>query len=257
VRILTYNVAGLPWILTGERRRAVMPRIGELLNDFPLALVQEDFAWHEDLARFARHPYRSAPGSAGWALYADGLSTFSALPLREVARVAWNSCHGVFRANSDCLASKGFAVFEVALGQGVSVHVYNLHGDAGKRKGDRRSRTRGYGQLARHLQSASRERAVIVAGDTNLKDGDAEDRRTLARFLGATGLRDACRSLACGDERIDRVFFRGTSALALRPTEWRIERDFVDPAGRALSDHAAVSVRFAWTAHPARRPPEP
>lgn len=246
VRILTYNVAGLPWVVTGDRRRVAMPRIGELLNAFPLALVQEDFAWHDDLARFARHRYRSRPGKAGWALYADGLSAFSRLPLTHVGREAWTSCHGVFSANSDCLANKGFSVAEVTLAEGARAHVYNVHADAGKGRGDKRSRAREYAQLARYVRRASRGEAVIVAGDTNLKGGDAADERTLARFLRQTGLRDACRSLGCGDERIDRVLFRGSSRLSLRPTTWELDGRFVDPAGRALSDHAAVAVTMAW-----------
>lgn len=246
VRLLTYNVAGLPWVLTGERRHVAMPRIGELLNDFPLALVQEDFAWHDDLARFARHRYRSRPGSAGWALYADGLSAFSSLPMAPVRREAWDSCHGVFSANSDCLANKGFSMAEVALGDGASAHVVNLHGDAGKGRADKRTRAREFAQLARALRQTSRGQAVIVAGDTNLKAGDPDDERIFARFLRKTGLRDACRALGCGNERIDRVLFRSSSDLELHATDWRIDERFIDPTGRALSDHEAVAVTLAW-----------
>ena len=67
VRMVTYNVAGLPWLVAGSRRGRNMPHIGRLLNAFDLALVQEDFGWHDELSRAARHPFRSREGSAAGA----------------------------------------------------------------------------------------------------------------------------------------------------------------------------------------------
>lgn len=248
VRILTYNVAGLPWVVAGDHPRRAMPRIGELLNHYDIAFVQEDFAWHEQLARSARHGYRVRAGAAGGALYGDGLSAFSALPLAGIDRVAWGTCHGVFSANSDCLASKGFSVAVAALGDGVHVRVVNLHGDAGRRRGDRSSRAQSFVELARYLAREAANEALIVAGDTNLKIAEPGDARTLRRFLRETRLRDACRQLRRGDERIDRVLFRGSSTVALEPVSWELDGRFVDARGRPLSDHAAVAVTLGWRA---------
>jgi hypothetical protein len=248
LRLLTYNVAGLPWIVAGNRPRDSMPRIGRLLNDFDLALVQEDFAWHAELSAAARHAFRSRPGSAGAAFYGDGLSTFSSLPFATLRRVPWGLCNGVFSANADCLANKGFSVAEIALTQTETVHVYNLHADAGRDAGDRRGRAIGFAQLAAFVRDHSDGHAVIIAGDTNLKPAVWDDQRTFGRFLRRTGLTDACRRLRCGDERIDRVLFRGSPTLALEATEWRIDERFVDPAGEPLSDHAPVAVTLAWRA---------
>ena len=120
VHILTYNVAGLPRIVVGERART-MRHIGRLLNDFDLVLIQEDFSWHAQLARDADHAFRSRPGRRGFALLSDGLSTFSSMPFRTIERVPWEACNGIISADTDCLGSKGFSVAHVELAKGKIV----------------------------------------------------------------------------------------------------------------------------------------
>lgn len=249
LRLLTYNVAGLPAWFSKVRPRENMAQISPLLNDYELVLVQEDFAYHDKLSERAQHPFRSRPLSALTSI-GDGLSAFSAFPFGRVERVAWRDCHGVFSAHSDCLADKGFSLIETQVAKGTTLHVYNVHADAGRRRGDRRARAKGFKQLASYIRLHSRDQALIVAGDTNLKS-DPGDQAIFDRFLRATGLIDTCRVLDCGEHGFDKVLTRSSSMIELAPKLWRWEDGFLDKGYRPLSDHPALRVDVAWRNGPA------
>lgn len=243
--LVTYNVAGLPEGISRSRPLANLPRIGELLNRFDLALVQEDFAYPRELRRSIRHAYASAPFERGGRLdFGDGLSFFSALPVTELRREAWASCNGIVDSFFDCLTPKGFSVARQWLAPDRGVHVYNLHMDAGWSPDDRAAREAQIEQLVAEIARRSPREALIVAGDTNLF---GRDRDLLEQLLARTGLRDACEATRCPDRgRVDRVLFRSSAELVLRPVKWRIAHEFVDGARRPLSDHLAVAVSFVW-----------
>jgi len=60
----------------------------------------------------------------------------------------------------------------------------------------------------------------------------------------------AATALRCPDaQRIDRVFYRSSSALTISPRKWRIDRRFTDAKGQPLSDHLAVAVELDWKSH--------
>jgi hypothetical protein len=87
------------------------------LNAYDLVLVQEDFVFHDELARDARHPFQSLP-LVGYATFVgDGLDTFSSVPFGPLRRVKWSRWHGLFGDNFDGLASKGFT---------FAVHLHRL-----------------------------------------------------------------------------------------------------------------------------------
>jgi endonuclease/exonuclease/phosphatase family metal-dependent hydrolase len=243
--IITYNVAGLPEGISRSRPIANLPRIGELLNRYDLAVVQEDFAYPTALRQNLRLPFGSAPFVRGERLdFGDGLSQFTRLPLLETERTPWSRCNGITEAYFDCLTPKGFMRARVELLPGTPVDVYDLHMDAGWAAGDREARAAQLEQLARAIQESSAGHAVIVAGDFNLT---RSERALLRQFEERTQLRDACFALRCPEpERIDRVLFRGSSKLALKAERWRAERSFVDDKGRPLSDHLPVVVELAW-----------
>ncbi|MFW6052229.1 MAG: endonuclease/exonuclease/phosphatase family protein [Myxococcota bacterium] len=245
LRLLTYNVAGLPEGISRSRPRANMPEISRLLNRYDLALVQEDFWFPEALRAHLELPHRSFPARRKSVLgFGDGLSRFGRLPFEDFMRVRWSECHGVVSHGSDCLAFKGFTVATHHLARGATVDVYNLHMDAGRAPADLDARRAQTDQLIRSIALRSKGRAVLLAGDTNMWRDDEE---TLGRLMEETGLRDACRELGCPDpRRIDRVLFRSAPDLSLRPSSWAIDERFVDAAKKALSDHDAVAVRFRW-----------
>jgi hypothetical protein len=246
--VLTYNVAGLPDFVSGSNPSVNIRAISPLLNGYDLALVQEDFWYHDQLAAQANHPYRSEPSVSSpmpWAM-GDGLNRFSRFPFQDLTRVAWGACHGVIGAEKDCLTTKGFTVAITALGPGTSLCLYNLHMDAGGDDGDVNARRQQAEQLAVDMATRCAGLAVIVAGDTNLRAGRPADLFILNTLLEGSGLNDSCRVLSCDDERIDRMLYRSSPSLLIMPLTWETPEEFVDAAGNPLSDHEPVAVRFRW-----------
>jgi endonuclease/exonuclease/phosphatase family metal-dependent hydrolase len=245
LELLTYNVAGLPEGVSASHPSANMTRIGELLNEYDVALVQEDFAYSAELRQNLRLAYASAPAAGRAALdFGDGLSQFARAPFSAVLRSAWRFCNGYLSDGCDCLARKGFALARTALSARASVDIYNLHMDSGDEPEDRAARAKQLEQLAAAIGRYSSGRAVIVAGDTNLA---RSERRVLGDFLRRTKLSDACETAGCRDlGRIDRVLFRGSSELELRVRSWHTDPRFVDAERAPLSDHLPVAVAFGW-----------
>ncbi|NIR52490.1 hypothetical protein GWO43_28250 [candidate division KSB1 bacterium] len=244
---LTYNVAGLPQGISPSNPEKNTPLISPLLNKYDIALVQEDFFYHEELKAQARHPFQSESNNGpGQFDFGDGLNRFSMFPFEALRREQWSVCSGT--DGNDCLARKGFSVSETTLAPGVIVDIYNLHLDAGGGPEDFSARNMQVEQLLRTLNSRSSGKAIIVAGDTNFDtDNRQQDAELLQRLFTGASLTDACRFLSCGQEMVDRVLFRGNGVIDLTPISWQIDPDFVDEEGNKLSDHFAIGVTFKWT----------
>ena len=243
LQVLTYNVAGLPEGLSSSQPQQNTPLISPKLNPFQLVLVQEDFSYHAALESAATHPYKSTPmPNAGPTNLGDGLNVLSRIAFTDFSRTKWTSCNGTFDQKSDCLTSKGFARFVVDTGGGRTVDVYDAHFDAGRTDADAAARDAQVTQLVNAIAARSAGKAVIVAGDTNMK---ASDEPTLQRLLTGAGLSCACRSISCAEpDRIDRVMFRSSASVKVSAKSWHVE-SFVDAAGNPLSDHEPVSVEMA------------
>jgi len=243
--VLAYNVAGLPEGISQSNPEVNMPLISPLLNTYELALVQEDFYYHEELIAEAEHPYQSERSGDGVNDLGDGLNRFSESEFGPHKRTKWEACFGQLSNGSDCLAPKGFAVAEHEIAPGVFIDVYNLHMDAGRDPGDIEARAEQVDQLVAVIADRSAGKAVIVGGDTNMK---GEDEEHLQRLLDEAGLTDVCRALDCGEElRIDRVMFRSGEDVAIEAKTWGIDPIFVDAEGVDLSDHEAIGVTLAWS----------
>ncbi len=239
--VVSYNVAGLPEPLSGSEPITNTKPIGEKLNAFDIALVQEDFAYHIDLAKGDGHPYDS-----GYIFMGDGLSTFSYCPFTNFTREAWLVCYGVFGHLNDCLTPKGFTRATHELAPGVFIDIYDLHMDAGDSQGDFDARRIQVNQLIRRILSASQSKALIVAGDFNMSysgEGDV----LLGKLMDDTGLLDARRELGIGGDRIDKILYRSGTDVTLIPVNYTVEYDhFKDSSGDQLSDHTAISALFQW-----------
>ncbi len=250
VSLLTYNVAGLPQGLNDDQfPEQNIPQISPLLNAWDLVLVQEDFAYTDLLRAELSYPFQSWEQELKERFVNDGLNTFSTFPFdEELERVRWVECFGGTDNGSDCLANKGFAVSAHELcDDGTTLSVINLHADAGGAPEDVAARVAGIEQLIAFIADRFPDGALVVAGDTNLHGNDPDDEPLIERLLSGAGLTDACRSLDCGDERIDRVFFRSGNDLDIAADSWRTADEFVDADGNDLSDHKAVEVKLSIT----------
>ena len=279
---LSYNVAGLPEILSGSRPAEFTPQIAPLLNDYDLVLLQETWrtpdpnplaplrVYHEILEEASEHPYRSEPKplplgsdpSRPEALVSDGLNRFSDVPFDPVERMAWSECFGGSDqsdgGSGDCLSQKGFSVASTTLDDGVVVDVYNLHLEAGGTDEDQRISRGQAHQLTEFINSRSTGRPLIVGGDFNLHTDpeqaddpdEAWDLESFRIILEEAGLTDVCEALACPEPgRIDKFLYRSSDELTIEPLAWNFETDvFVSADGEPLSDHDALAVTFGWTA---------
>lgn len=243
---LSYNVAGLPAFLSGSSPHQNTSQISPLLNRYELVLVQEDFWYHADLQQSAQHAFQSPPLAQFTTLVNDGLNRFSESPFVDHVRVKWGQCHGHLGGANDCLSSKGFSVARHTLGPGVVVDVYNLHADAGGGTGDVQARTFQFAQLATFMATYSQGNAVLVGGDTNLKQRVSADEQVLQDFMGTAGLQEASRVLGGIPDHIDRWLFRSSLDVELTPVAWRVADEFVTPNNTPLSDHPAIHLRFDW-----------
>ena len=266
---LTYNVAGLPEGLSSSMPELYTPMIGPLLNGYDVVLLQESWqtptpnpagdsglrVYHELLVEASEHPHKSEPAAVPWgsdperpdALLGDGLNMFSIFPMSETTRVRWPTC---VATASDCLALKGFSFTRMELADGVTVHVYNLHMEAGGSPEDDEARDLGIDTLVEFLAESSDGAAVIVGGDFNLHTDREPATMQFARLLDEAGLQDACTELDCDRPgSIDKILFRSSAELALRADRLSFETDvFVSTDGQPLSDHDPVAVRFTWQA---------
>lgn len=252
LRVLTYNVHGLPSVVTGDdtlaRQRAIRP----LLEPFDVVGLQEDFMddGHALLTDEATHPARARFADAlEGRVYGPGLAVLSRVRIASVEGEHYGTFHGLLDAGSDGLASKGFQVARLALGPGVELDVYGSHLDAGRGEGDEAARAAQVDQLVASMQGRSAGRAVLFLGDTNLGGESAKDQATLRRWLERTGLACACqRTPCCG--RIDRILVRGGAGVQVAVEGWRVAPGFTDAKGTPLSDHEPLEATLVWSRAP-------
>lgn len=243
---LTYNVHGMPNVVTSRDPKEDMPQISPRLNGYDLVVVQKDFVYHDELVSKLTLPHRTETpqGKGSWYSLGDGLNAFSKLPLSNVERGAWRECNGYFGSRSDCWAPKGYMKVTVALAPGVLVDVYDIHMDAGRSAKDIAARDSQVAQLAAAIAKAPPDRAIIVGGDTSMRESDEASLQTL---LAGSRLKDACRTVRCAEPyRVNRVMFRESAKVRLSVQQWKVETSFVNAKGEQLSDQEPVKVRFGW-----------
>lgn len=184
-KVLTYNIAGLPKALAGnDLGYHNTPEIGQLINEYDIVGVQEDFSYHDVLLENARFPYYSNWSGdvpigdildLDWKNLIDfngdigeGLNVFSNFPMQESKRYSWRSTYGwTPDTGADKYIPKGFTYNKVEVAPDVYIDVYNLHGDAGFDDGSCAARGDNMKELGEYIKKNSIGNAVIVMGDTN------------------------------------------------------------------------------------------
>ncbi|KAK1224735.1 hypothetical protein PQX77_012343 [Marasmius sp. AFHP31] len=269
--VLTYNVAGLPELLSSGNPETNTPLISSRLSPFPLINVQEDFNYHAALYASDSHAFRTP--TSGGVPFGDGLNTLSDFEFIDLERTKWEKCN---LNDGDCLTPKGFSFVRVKVAGYVWVDVYNLHTDAGSDDGDRTARASNLAQVAGYIGSHSMGLPVVVMGDTNSRYTSEVDSDSLHAFLEAGGFTDSwvknirggvfpvkgSPALTCpfpfpagtsqstmnACEVVDKIFVRGGAALGLEATSYRTaNNDFVNATGAPLSDHYPQTSVVSWS----------
>ncbi|MFJ7999255.1 jacalin-like lectin [Streptomyces sp. NPDC096310] len=265
LKVLTYNIAGLPLGLGQGDPETNTPLIGQRLGPYGIVNVQEDFNYHASLYANDTHPHRTA--TSGGAAFGDGLNTLSDHPFEDFERVRWNDCTG-----TDCLTPKGFSLARVRLAEGVFVDLYNVHTNADTTDAALAARRANIVQLSSFIRTSSEGNAVIVMGDTNTRYTRTGD--NIRTLVSENGLTDAWVKLVRGGsapalgsdalvcdtvaptqscEVVDKVLYRSGPLVGLDATAYtNAWRAFLDGAGKHLSDHYPHAVDLAWS-RPANR----
>ncbi len=251
-RILSYNVHGLPSIITGDDTPARMVQIAPLLQGWDLVGLQEDWeeANHEVLIGQATNPvqlwFDETVSSDRY--YGSGLSVLSSHPVVAQRFVHYTTCHGLLDGASDCLASKGFQAVRLQVGAG-QVDFYNTHLEAGGGDEDDAARAVQVDDLISSLNGWSAGRAIVFTGDFNLRESDPEDAPLLVRLRDEAGLQDACTWVSCAEaDHSDLIFLRSSEQMGLEVSSWtNHSTDFQDGQGTDLSDHPPISAKVVWT----------
>jgi endonuclease/exonuclease/phosphatase family metal-dependent hydrolase len=260
--LLTYNVQARP-VLDDRRARRNLPVVGELLNEFDIAGVQECFSHADLLLGATTHPthFYFDHREHWYSLANSGLLSVARFPAREIATVHYSREWEW----GDFVASKGIVLLSLDV-QGHVVDVYNTHMQAGASDGAASAREVQGRELVQFVQAHSpRSHSVILHGDFNMgpaRPGKAfadfspqhyaseDDMQKRTRVFSAMAhdleLADVSDTLFGPTmDYIDRVLYRAADGDTLVPTEWRDNGSrFVDSAGAPLSDSAPVSVRF-------------
>ncbi len=265
VKMLNYNVAGLPWAGTTANQKRNAEFIVE--NGYNIVAVQEDFSYHNSLVNgltgynYKTHHKGGIPGG-------DGLNIFTKnMPIYNATRVTWDEAFGVIDHGADEMTPKGFQYAVIDVGNGVYVDFYNLHADAYGDEGSVHARDVQFRQLADYINAnyEKNNRPVIVTGDFNVYMHTHEANSDMyGIFIEECGFKDAWIEVkndsdyysmhkwsnsglgAWGHwDSVERFFYKGTDGVAVVATAFEYV-EVLDKNGTPVSDHAAAECEFAF-----------
>ncbi|KDN39726.1 hypothetical protein RSAG8_08644, partial [Rhizoctonia solani AG-8 WAC10335] len=268
--VLSYNVAGLPELLSSGNPAINTPLLAPKLASYGIVNVQEDFNYHAALYAGDVHQYRTA--TSGGVPFGSGLNTLSNYPFNDIQRVTWSKCA---IGSGDCLTPKGFTLLRARLDTGVYIDIYNLHTDAGSESADISARNANIAQVISYINANSAGNAVVIYGDTNARYtrvGDGIRQFTSAGFTdawvqlirGSAGApAEGSSALVCpangvgitnACETVDKILYRSGPALTLTATRFNNENSaFLNSTGYPLSDHYPITTVFSYSLSTSRR----
>lgn len=224
LKLLAYNVAGLPEGLSSSNPELYTSRISPLLNNYNIVHVQEDFCYHDSLILYVEHEYMTDPMPC--VPDGDGLNTFSDYPILDFERQAWTEC-----SSFDCLTPKGFSYSKIEVAADVHIDFYNIHCNSGSTDEAFEARRGNMFQLMDYIDTHSEGEAIIIMGDFNnrytrpedtirimqnngfvdlwvelIRDGDIPDFGQSLKDCDETGTNPNC-------EGVDKFFYRNSDAI--------------------------------------------
>ena len=249
--VLTYNVRARPWF---DDSRHTFKYLSPLLNGYDICAIQECFKDHYRLWEAATHPVKVYHGSLKnpFKIVGSGLSLLGKFPITGTDGIHYEEAGD----RQNWPASKGVLLvrFDVA---GMPLDVYTTHIAAGKKAESRAARIAQGDELIDYVRRSSPAgHSVILLGDFNMrpsrgpedKEANKDNPKVFVfdHIVEALGLRDASDEIngPVGVE-IDRILFRAGSGVHMKPLMWQRDTpEYYDPAGKPLSDHKPVFVRF-------------
>lgn len=245
LKLLTYNIHGLPPAITNDDTTHRIEQIAPRLMDYDLVGIQEDWMDenHDILKAESGFSYtdRFDTPKDDSKVYGSGLTWLSTLEMSDITHHYYASCYGTLDNASDCLASKGIQEAHILLG-GTKVMILNTHLEAGNGEEDQSIR----GEQIADLQAFSSSVPTILLGDFNLHPEDSEHRDLLAKLEDA-GFEHTCWNQDCSEpNHIDQIWIRSNDEIEFTVRSWSRPESFIDNEGVPLSDHPPIEVLLQW-----------
>ncbi len=259
IRVICYNVAGLPEDFSSSSPETYSTSISRLMNEYAVVHFQEDFCYNDSTTLFAEHPYKT--DHLGCIPEGDGLFGLSCFPITGVDRHPWDDCTG-----ADCFTPKGFYYSQIEVLDGKKVDFYNVHCNAGGSDESKEARRGNIRQLCNYINQHSSGKPVIIMGDFNsryTREGDT------IRAFANMGFSDLWVELIRGGsvpdlspdklndcdpnktspncERVDKIFYRSSDDVRITPTSFQVDDSrfyYQDNDTLPLSDHWPLFADF-------------
>ncbi len=272
---LCYNVAGLPTIdyLTGGEDKDVLANqvaIGKFVeaNGFDIFATQEDFGYHENLAKQLAS-YNYATQHHGGIPYGDGTNVFTkGHKMYNEQHIPWNTLAGLIDEGADQFSQKGITYVCIEIADGVFIDFYDIHADANGGEASVNARRDNFSQLAELINNRTVDRPVIVTGDFNaFLFNDSSNLKSI--LVDGCGLKDAWVELKnngdyndCSSyiesmggrwdqkwgkwDAVERFMYKDGGGIKLDCTSFEYIT-VLNKSGKSASDHVAASAKFSYT----------
>lgn len=255
LRILTYNVWGLPGPLVKNRKER-FERLGSQLNAYDVVTLQETFSNDiEVLSKTTGFPYHERYNNSSFYRLGSGLYVLSKYPILKTDYMAFDRC-----TVADCLARKGVLMTRIDHPKIGPIDLYTTHYQAEDLEKAQKIRIEEDNLILQELMHRNRSNnPVIVTGDFNsVPDGpEYEDlmsrlplvdsfRQIHPQDPGYTSSADNPYKAGQADkvsERIDYIFYLPKEGVKYQVLDSQVTlNQAVD--GYVLSDHYGVSARL-------------
>ncbi len=242
IKIVTYNVAGLPDFITFNRKLAPtktrFAHIGDLLKKYDIICLQEMFIKDREIIEKKLPSYYVVHGAdvGEVKLLGSGVYTFSRWPVTSSHYEKWEHL-----TDADMLSLKGFVAATVVISPTLSIDVYNLHGQTGKSQDKAAMKIKNFERLAKYMdyQSGGSGRPVLLLGDFNIKTGD-EVWNSIMKNTGVVAIPDPVKG------KPDHLFYKENGS-GWRITVVETGTEFIDPdTKKKTSDHIAFQATLKF-----------
>ena len=261
-KILSYNVGGLPEIISSSTPSKYTKLISPKLNSYDVVNVQEDFGYNDDLTSKLDFPYQTY--FTGNAPFGNGLMTFSRFPLYMSTNVKWEQTHGIIVDGADQMIPKGLYFSSIEIEPEFFIDKYIIHTDVDTDKESMTERSSNMAQLAEYINDVSSGKSVIVFGDTNsrytregndfyelllkpcnLKDGWIENVMDgITPPIGDSKMVDEMGQLG---EVVDKIWYRSGKNIEINSSTFEVLfTEFTDSECIQLSDHYSITSKIDY-----------
>ena len=244
LNVLSYNIHGLPNILTPYKNSNRIKEIINEVNSYDLIFLQENWVY-QDLIKnnFSNNKFiiggKNKFTNKDKPRRSSGLNiiTSDKISIYDYQEYQFKNCNGWLVNANDCFASKGFIYSRLLLDEDT-LNVYVTHLDAGNSDKDMSVRETQMNQLISSIEKISNSGPLIVCGDFNIDY--YSNQNIIDTFVNKFSLIDLDWNLNISNEfKIDYVFYRSGINTKITVYDVGINSDFINH-----SDHYPIEFKM-------------